>query len=68
MGMGGKADAGEGQEQDLRENSAFSEFLQPNFNVADFASSALADSSASAQVWSWVTQAHADFKMYSNPI
>lgn len=50
MGMGGKADIGVSSEHDLRLDNTFAEFIRPDFSVSEFASSALAGASVSAQV------------------
>ena len=50
MGKGGRSDVGEIQERDLRQNEVFSEFLGDDFSAADYASRALTEAAATAQV------------------
>ena len=49
MGKGGKADVGT-KDSNERLRGIFSEFLQPNFAAASYASNALTDISVTAQV------------------
>lgn len=50
MGKGGRSDVGDGQDKDLRQNKFFAEFLQEDFSAADYASKALTEATATAQV------------------